>query len=62
MKEVTLTKEKRQELTNWLLEIPAKYANPVLQFLADNEVQTTDEVKPIGGGGGGGSAKHPKSE
>lgn len=39
MKEVKLTPEKRQELTNWLMEIPAKYANPVLQFLAENEVK-----------------------
>lgn len=59
MKEVKLSAEKRQELTNWLLEIPAKYANPVLQFLAENEVN--EEPKPIGGGGGG-SAKPPKGE
>jgi hypothetical protein len=45
MKAVKLTPEKRQELTNWLLEIPAKYCNPVLQFLADNE-ETEPEGSP----------------
>ena len=43
MKDVLLTKEKRQELTNWLMEIPAKYCNPVLQFLAENEVKEEDK-------------------
>lgn len=64
MKKVILTPEKRQELTNWLLEIPAKFANPVLQFLAENEeVQTTDsDPVPIGGGGGAGAPKPKKDE
>lgn len=55
MKEVRLNPQKRQEFTNWLMELPAKYANPILQFLQENEVQTEESngPKPIGGGGGG---------
>ena len=29
MKEVKLSPEQREKLTNWLMEIPAKYANPM---------------------------------
>jgi hypothetical protein len=58
MKEVLISQQKRQDLTNWLLEIPAKYANPILQFLQENEIQTYTEEPVIGGGGSG--AKPPK--
>jgi len=49
MKEVVLTPKKREELTAWLMEQPAKFANPVLQFLAENEVEEADPapLKPI---------------
>jgi hypothetical protein len=39
MKTVIITPEKRKELTDWLIELPAKYANPILQFLLENEEQ-----------------------
>jgi len=39
IKKVILTPEKRQELTTWLMEQPAKFTNPILQFLAENEVE-----------------------
>jgi len=60
MKKVILTPEKRQELSNWMLEnLLGKHCNPILQFLADNEEieSTTDPV--VGGGGSG--AKPPKN-
>jgi len=30
---ITLTKEQLQQLENFLLELPAKYANPIFSFL-----------------------------
>ena len=30
---ITLSKEQVQQLENFLLEIPAKYANPIFSFL-----------------------------
>ena len=43
MKKVVLTPEKRQELTNWLMEQPAKFTNPILQFLQENEEEEVEE-------------------
>ena len=62
MKEVHLNAQKREELTKWLMELPAKYANPLLQFLQENEVTTQDDstTPPVGGGGGAGAPKPPK--
>ena len=63
MKEVHLNAQKREELTKWLMELPAKYANPLLQFLQENEVTTQEEpTNPIGGGGGAGGPRPPKDE
>lgn len=45
MKDVLIKADKRKELTNWLMELPAKYANPMLQFLAENEVEEVEESK-----------------
>ena len=46
MKEVHLSVEAKEQLTNWLMEQPAKFANPILQFLEENEVKE-DKVKPV---------------
>lgn len=43
MKDVHIKSTDRQELEKWLLEIPAKFANPILQFLQQNEVQDTEQ-------------------
>lgn len=39
MKDVLIKSTDRQELEKWLLEIPAKFANPILQFLQQNEIK-----------------------
>jgi len=44
MKKVILTEEKIKSLTDWLMEQPAKFANPILQFLEENKV---DEEVPV---------------
>jgi hypothetical protein len=46
MNEIVINPEKRKELTNWLMEQPAKFANPILQFLQENEVKKEEEKKP----------------
>ena len=63
MKKVILTPEKRQELTNWMLEnLLGKHCNPILQFLADNEEVTAQSDPPVVGGGGSGPKPKPKNE
>jgi len=44
---VTLTKEQVKELEAYLLEVPAKYANPILGFLSKlaQEQNPQTEVK-----------------
>ena len=46
MKEVRLTPEKREELNKWLMEQPFKFAQPVLAFLAENEVEEEKAKEP----------------
>jgi len=46
MKEVKLTVEARKELTNWLSEnLLGKHCIPILEFLANNEVEDTVKQK-----------------
>jgi hypothetical protein len=42
---LTLTKEQVQQLENFLLELPAKYANPIFQFLGQIAKEQVEEVK-----------------
>jgi len=44
---LTLTKEQVKELENYLLELPAKFANPIFSFLGQiaKEQGVQEEVK-----------------